>query len=502
MKNEEIRQTVRTLYEQGKAKKAIAGIMGIDIKTVRSILGSSDDSPQERSDKITVSEELLRELFVSCQGYAERMYEKLTEEYGIQIGYSTLTRRLRELRIGKTPARRSGHYDDVPGEEMQHDTSPYILLIGGKRRKVVCSSLYIRYSKMRYLKFYPAFKRFVMKCFLYEALQFLGYAAKNCIIDNTNLAVEYGSGANAVFHREMVRFADQFGFNWKAHEIKHSNRKAGVERNFYTVETSFFPGRSFDSIEDLNAQAFQWATVRYASRPQSKTKLIPSELFKHEKPYLLQVGPSIPPPYREHHRLLDDYGYISFNGNYFWVPPTKYGRDVKLFEYENTIKIYQHHKLLQEYSLPAYGEKNKRIAPPGATTKMEPKNRKKSFLEEEQKLKIIHPVCCSYLDFIHSRECQCRQKPKLIRDLYTLSKKITAELFIETIKRALEYKVFSLRQIENIARNTFNADVAFDAHIPAGSEYQDRTAFKQGQFSTEAGLGSFQDLLEENNKDE
>ena len=65
MINEQIRQTVRTMYAQGAAKKAIARIMSIDIKTVRSILGSSDDSPQERSDKITVSEELLQELYVS-----------------------------------------------------------------------------------------------------------------------------------------------------------------------------------------------------------------------------------------------------------------------------------------------------------------------------------------------------------------------------------------------------------------------------------------------------
>jgi hypothetical protein len=502
MKNEQIRQTVRILYEQGNAKKAIARIMGIDIKTVRSILNSSDDSPQERSDKITVSEALLRELFVSCKGYAERMYEKLTEEYGIQIGYSTLTKRLRELQIGKAPARRSGHYDDVPGEEMQHDTSPYLLLIGGKRTKVVCSSLYLRYSKMRYIKFYPGFKRFTMKCFLHEALQFFGYVAKTCIIDNTNLAVEYGTGANAVFNREMISFADQFCFNWKAHEIKHSNRKAGVERSFYTVETSFFPGRSFASIADLNRQAFQWATVRYAARPQSKTRLIPSELFEHEKLYLLPVDPSIPLPYREHHRLLDDYGYIAFIGNYYWVPPTKYGRDVKLFEYETGIKIYQHHKLLQEYSLSAFGEKNKRIAPPGVKTTTQPKNRKNRSLEEEKHLRTLGPVSCRYLDFIHSKECLCRQKPKLIRDLYYLSKKITADLFIETIKRAFEYKVFSLHQIENIARNTFSTDVSCDARIPVGSEYQDRTAFKQGQFSTEADLESFQDLLEGNKDNE
>ncbi|MCK5344256.1 MAG: helix-turn-helix domain-containing protein [Candidatus Heimdallarchaeota archaeon] len=502
MIDEQIRTMVRTLFNQGKAKKAIARIANINIKTVRVILASTDDKPKERSDKINVSEELLQKLQTSCKGYAERIYEKLTDEYEIQIGYSTLTKRLRDLDIGKKLSRRSDHYDDVPGEEMQHDTSPYTLEIGEKRRTVICSGLYLRYSKMRYIKFYPSFNRFAMKCFLHEALLFFGYTAGTCIIDNTNLAVLYGTGENAVFNPEMVQFANQFPFNWKAHRIKHSNRKAGVERNFYTVETSFFPGRTFASIEDLNTQAFQWATVRYASRPQSKTRLIPSELFEYEKPFLLQIDNSILPPYREHHRLLDTYGYIAFNGNYFWVPKTDHGRNVTVFEYEKVILIYQNHEKLLEYSLPEYGVKNKRFSPPGVKTNAQPNNRKKRSLDEEKHLRTLDPVCCSYLDFIHSGECQCRQKSKLIRDLYALSKKVSRGILIETMARALEYKVFSLQQIENIARNSFNTDFSPETVVDSGSEYQNRKEYYQGQFSSEANIDTFQNLLEDHKNDE
>jgi len=61
------------------------------------------------------------------------------------------------------------------------------------------------------------------------------------------------------------------------------NRKAGEERSFWTVETNFLPGRSFQSLEDLNQQALQWATVRMEHRPASKTKLIPAQAFEHER---------------------------------------------------------------------------------------------------------------------------------------------------------------------------------------------------------------------------
>ncbi len=277
MIDEQIRTTVRTLFNNGKAKKELARIVGIDIKTVRSIIQSEDDKPITRKDKIIIDEDLLQTTYNSCNGYIERVYEILTEEHGINIGYSTLTRLIRDLEIGKSSKRRSGHYEDVPGEEMQHDTSPYSIPIGGVKKKVVCSSLYLRYCKLRYIKFYPSFNRFTMMCFFYEALQFFRFSAETCIIDNTNLAVHYGTGENAVFNPEMIQFANQFGFRWKAHRIKHSDRKAGVERSFHTVETSFFPGRTFTSFEDLNTQAIEWATVRYANRPQSKTRLIPNE---------------------------------------------------------------------------------------------------------------------------------------------------------------------------------------------------------------------------------
>ena len=81
---------------------------------------------------------------------------------------------------------------------MQHDTTIYMLEVGKKRIKVVASIIYFRYSKIRYLKFYRSFNRFQMKCFLHEALMFYGYAAPECIIDNTNLARLSGTGSRAV----------------------------------------------------------------------------------------------------------------------------------------------------------------------------------------------------------------------------------------------------------------------------------------------------------------
>ncbi|MCK5198774.1 MAG: hypothetical protein KAR21_10505 [Spirochaetales bacterium] len=498
MISENQRETVRTLFSTETAKKEIARLMSIDIKTVRSILNDKKVSPKERVDKIDVSDELLETLYTFCNGYAHRMQEVLEEEHQIKIGYSTLTRLIREKDMRKKKKHRSSHYEDVPGEEMQHDTSPYTLLLGGVKRKVIASSLYIRYSKMRYIRFYPVFNRFTMKCFLYEALMHFGYSASVCIIDNTNLAISAGTGGNAIFNREMIEFANQFGFRWQAHRIMHSDRKAGVERSFYTLETSFFPGRSFASFEDLNLKAIEWATVRYAGRPQSKTKLIPLRLFEHEKPFLIKINEHLQPPYREHHRLIDTYGYLSFNGNYYWVPEDaeKKGREFKVLEYEKKIEIYQKRNKLAEYDLPAYGIKNKRFCPFGIKIKTKPNNRKKGFTEEEKALRTMGSVCCTYLDFIHSAECTGRQKPKLIRDLYSLSKRLSSNVLSETLEQALKFKVDSLRALERIAQNLLQKDLFCENESPVNSDYQNREEYRAGRFSSETDLARFQALLE------
>jgi hypothetical protein len=178
-------------------------------------------------------------------GRAQRVHEKLIEEEGINVAYSTLTQMLREQGLSKNRSGRCHRVPDEPGVEIQHDTSPYRVRLGGMSGPVQGSLIYFRYSKIRYLKFYRSFKRFGMKCFFHEALVYWGYAAKNCIIDNTNLARLRGTGANAVIVPEMECFANQYGFKFVCHEKGHANRKAGNERGFYTVETNFFPGRSF-----------------------------------------------------------------------------------------------------------------------------------------------------------------------------------------------------------------------------------------------------------------
>lgn len=393
--------------------------------------------------------DLLQRLYQECDGYAQRVHEKLVEDERIQIQYSTLTRLLRELGLRRSQELRCERVADEPGAEMQHDTTRYAIRLDGTPAMLVASLLYLRYSKRRYLRFYRTFNRFRMKCFLHEALMFWQHAAPVCIIDNTNLARLRGTGRDAVILPEMEAFAKQYGFRFLCHEKNHPNRKAGEERSFWTVETNFLPGRRFQSLEDLNQQAFQWATVRLEHRPVAKSRLIPAQAFEQERPFLVKLPVHLPAPYLVQERDTDQYGYAACDGNYYWVPGTS-REEVKVFEYADRLKIYQGGQCVAEYALPADGVHNQVFSPAGMPRPArQPNNRKRAAQEEEKRLRAMSTTVDGYLNFaLHAGV----QPQRFLRELFALSCRVTAAVFMQTIERAQHYRITDVETLRRIAR--------------------------------------------------
>lgn len=471
------RKSIYLLHEQGMALREIAQRMGVARSTAAAIVAAKGAPPvAARPCRVELDVELVRELYAECQGYVQRVHEKLAER-GVRLPYPTLTRRIRELGIGAPPAARAAEVRDEPGMEMQHDTSVYAVKLGERKARVVASLLYLRFSKRKYLRFYPIFNRFRMKCFFHEALTFWGSAAAVCIIDNTNLARQAGSGTgrHAVIVPEMEAFGRRYGTRFQCHEVKHSDRKAGEERSFWTVETNFFPGRTFASLEDLNAQAFQWATERMEQRMQGKSRVIPAIAFEQERPYLCDVPAALPPPFLDHERGVDQYGYAAFQGNYYYVPGPGQG-EVKVLEYAERLAIYRDHELLAEYPLPAYGVSGEKFAPPGAPRVRGEPERRRGSEGEQRRLRALGPEAAAFIDYALPQIGRYRHD--YLRKLLGLSRRMSAELFCRSLARAHQYRVVELATIERIALLCFKQGEPVAAQID--ESYCERPAYREG----------------------
>jgi transposase len=486
------RKAVFLLHQEGMEARAIARRLDLSRNTVRAIIRQEGATPQPvRADKLRLDEELLRRLYQECQGRMARVHEKLVEEEGVQVTYPTLTRRLRELGISNPPKPRCDRVPDEPGLEMQHDTSLYHIELGGRRVKLLASLIYLRYCKRRYLRFYRAFDRFKMKCFFHEALMFWGYAARQCIIDNTNLARLRGVGSRAIITPEMEAFAKQYGFIFRCHALDHPNRKAGEERSFWTVETNFLPGRTFASLEDINQQALAWSTVRMDHKPQGKAGLIPAQAFEFECGHLTALPAHLPAPYKLHDRGTDQYGYLAFGGNYYWVPGTR--RDeVKVLEYSDRLKLFQARECVAEYPLPADGVRNAKFSPQGLPTPIHhPKNRRHPTDVEEKHLRALGPPVKAYLEFALPEKGIARHH--LIRQLLALSRKLSADLFLKSLERALKYRITSLEVIERIAFLYLQQGAAELPPAQVDEAFRQREAYLEGSLTEPPDLSLYQD---------
>ena len=96
---------------------------------------------------------------------------------GAELSYAAVTAFCRRHGIGYAPPTPAGQYDFAPGEEMQHDTSPHELELGGKKRRVQTASAVLCYSRMLFFQCYPTFRRFDCKVFLSDAVRYMGGAA-------------------------------------------------------------------------------------------------------------------------------------------------------------------------------------------------------------------------------------------------------------------------------------------------------------------------------------
>ncbi len=484
------RKAIFLLHQEGMRIREISRRLALSRNTVRKVIAQEGQMPAlVRSSTQKIDPELLRRLHAQCDGYVQRVHEKLQEEEGIHVKYSTLTRMLRQLGISHSQQERCHRVPDEPGAEMQHDTSPFSIRLGDQIAKLNASLLYLRYSKRRYLKFYRVFDRFKMKCFLHRALLHWKHAPPVCIIDNTNLARLRGLGAQAVIVPEMEAFGKEHGFRFVCHAKGHADRKAGEERSFFIVETNFLPGRSYQSLEDLNQQALEWSTVRLEHRPQGKAGLIPAKAFEHERSFLTELPSHLPAPYQVQERSIDEYGFCAFDGNFYWVPGTGRGQ-VKILRYEEHLKIYSNGQESIQYPLPCDGVRNQLFSPPGCPVPSgQPRHRNDSSQLEEKRLRQIDPAVGAYLDF--ALATPGLQRHVFIRRLLSLSQRMSPELFSKTLQRGGQYRITSLETLERISVIYLNQDSGALPEVLVNEAYLQRPAYLEGAFTDPPDLSQY-----------
>lgn len=341
MLDQSIRTTILALHDAGRGTRAIARALEISRNAVKAVIADGRVVPPllPRREKAEALRDQITDLFMTCEGNLVRVHEELIAQHGVALSYQALTGFCRRHGIGHAPPSPVGRYDFEPGKEMQHDTSPHLVHLGGAQRKVQTASLVLCHSRLLFFQFYPRFTRFECKVFLTDALQYVGGACADCMIDNTHVVVLRGTGKTMVPVPEMEAFGRRLGFRFIAHEKGDADRKGRVERPFHYIEHNFLAGRRFADLAQANREARAWCDKVNATFKRH-LHARPRELFAVEQAALRRLPAWVPEVYALHQRVVDVEGYIHVDGHIYSVPYQLIGRPVEVRETKDHVRVF------------------------------------------------------------------------------------------------------------------------------------------------------------------
>lgn len=506
MLDREIRTAILTLAAKGRRIREISRAVGVSRNSVKAVLEQGDAQPKarERGSQLDGYLDEIRRLHALCrhkdgQVNMVRVWEKLrdhVEEDGkrLEASYSTLTWFCRERGIGVEQKIAARHIVTEPGEESQHDTSPHVVELSGKKVTRQCASLVLGYSRMLYVQYYPRFDRFQMKVFLTEAFQYFEGVCRRCVIDNTSVALACGAGKNAQMAAEVEAFEKRFGFHFLAHELWHSDRKGKVERPHHFIERNFLIGRSFVDDADLNRQLLEW--LEKANRRRLREfKASPVELFAAEKSRLVPLPVYVPEVYRLWPRTVDPYGCVSVHGYKYPAPAAYIGKDLLVRETKDRVILQDGHKELAAHPKKIEGSPQAAIAHPAA-----PRRQKSAQLAEEGKLKAMGTAMMAYLAAL-----KAARGPRYfwsVRKLWRLLCQYRDADLLAAVIRAHEHGMFDVNRIEtillqNVAQSDYQLPLGFEA-----ADFEDLPEYRRGAVTPEPDLSEYiPDREEENEND-
>jgi len=302
----------------------IAKHLGVHHTTVQRVLGQAGISTGGLTTRPSIADPYVPFIQETLAKYprlcASRVFE-MVRERGYPGGPDHFRRVVARLRP-RPPAEAFLRLRTLPGEQAQVDWGHFgKVTIGRAQRRLYAFVMVLSWSRQVFLRFYlsaamPNFLRGHV-----DAFDFFEGVPRVLLYDNLKSAVLERAGDAIRFHPTLLELAAHYRYEARPVAPARGNEKGRVERAIRYVRSSFFAGRSWSSVENLNTQAMAWMTALSADRlwPQDRTRKV-REVFVEERPRLMSL-PDVPFPCDE--RVEVNVGktpYVRFDLNDYSVP--------------------------------------------------------------------------------------------------------------------------------------------------------------------------------------
>ena len=319
---------VKELYREGLSIRDICRRTGFSRNTVRKVLRGEHPLKVQagaRGSKLDAFKPYLRERFEQYQLSAVRLHPEITA-MGYLGSIQTVRRFLQSLR---GPSYRLSsvtlRYETPPGKQAQADWGDCGRFAQGdaKPLTVYVFVMVLSYSRLLFVHFTSSTRMSELIRSHQLAFEYFGGFPRQILYDNMK-QVRIGPGQ---LNEAFADFADHHGFAIKTHRAYRPRTKGKVERQIDYVKDNFLAGRSFEGLDDLNAQARHWLNTVANVRVHGTTGKVPKELLAEEKLTSVMSCPA----YQMTHavkRTVSREAMVNYHGSRYSVPPAFAGQSV------------------------------------------------------------------------------------------------------------------------------------------------------------------------------
>lgn len=345
---------VKLMHKQGMGIRQIAQATGHSRNTVRKILRTRtrpEYAQPRRATKLDEYKEYIRRRYAECALSAVRLLEEI-RAMGYTGSIDTLRRyRATLAREHTASAKATVRFETPPAQQAQCDWTycgkhPDA---GGNPVQIYAFVMVLAYSRMMYIEFTTSMKLPALIQCHKRAFEFFGGWTATILYDNMKQVRD-----GAQLNKSFVDFAGHYGFVPKTHQPYRPRTKGKVERPVAYVKSNFLNGRTFHSLEDLNAQAMHWLSHTANVRVHGTTGLQPAALFEAEKPLLTPISSARPYQFVELHvRKVNAESMVHFENSTYSVPPEWIGKSVGVTSQGGRITIKADDMIVAEHALAA-----------------------------------------------------------------------------------------------------------------------------------------------------
>ncbi len=331
----------------------IAAQLEIHHSTVDRVLSRAGMPKAERQRRSSMIDPYLPFIVETLARYpkltASRLYT-MAQQRGYPGGPSQFRSHVAQLR----PRKSSEAYlrlRTLPGEQGQVDWGHFgHLHIGRAKRPLMAFVMVLSWSRRIFLRFYLNQR---MENFLrghVGAFDAWGALPRVLLYDNLKSAVLERRDDAIRFHPTLLALSAHYRFEPRPVAPARGNEKGRVERSIRYIRDSFFAGRQWADIDDLNAQADAWCAGPAAHRPcPEDPRMTVSEAFQQEQPHLLALPDN---PFETDERIECSVGktpYVRYDLNDYSVPHTHVRRTLTVLASLTRVRVFDGGEILAEH---------------------------------------------------------------------------------------------------------------------------------------------------------